>query len=111
VSLDPRLAHWIDPGSDPAVTLTMEQKGSMAILAHTRLLPVCLPSNSADGNVRRLLLVPRRPGRRRVTIAPDGDLVSLQYQHTPCDGDGTPGDWKLDTGDMWASLKAAILQQ
>ncbi|HEX9228895.1 MAG TPA: hypothetical protein VF885_20015 [Arthrobacter sp.] len=113
MSLDQRLALWIDPASDPTVTLTMEQKGSMVILANTRLLPVCLPEAApADGGNVQLdyCWYPGDSDTVRVTMAPSGDLVSVEYQHTPCDGDGTPGEWKLDTGDMWASLKAAILQ-
>lgn len=115
MSLDQHLAHWIDPSSDPAVTLTMEQKGSLAILSHSRLLPECLPvAAPADGgNVQ--LDYTWYPGDRdtiRVTMAPNGDLLAVYYRHEPCDGDGgsSSGEWKLDTGPLWESLKGAILQ-
>jgi hypothetical protein len=104
---------FIHETSDPAVDLTPEQKGSLVILGMTSILPRCLPdaSPAEGGNIQ--LDYTWYPGDRdtvRVTMAPSGDLASLEYQHTPCDGDGTPGEWKLDTGDMWASLKAAIRQ-
>lgn len=104
---------FIHESSSPSIDLTAEQKGSLVILGMTSILPRCLPeaTHGEDGNVQ--LDYTWYPGDRdvlRVTMAPSGDLVSLEYQHTPCDGDGTPGEWKPDTDVLWPSLKAAILQ-
>jgi hypothetical protein len=104
---------FIHETSDPSIDLTLEQKGCLVILGMTSVLPRCLPDATPGENGNVILDYTWYPGDSdivRVTMAPSGELVTLHYQHTPCDGDGTPGEWKQDTGQMWDSLKAAILQ-
>jgi len=107
-------ALWIDPASDPTVALTAAQKGSLALLHNSRLLPVCLPEAApAEGGAVQLdyAWYPSDADTVRVTMAAEGDLVSVQYRHEPCAGDGEgPAEWKVDSGDLWTGLKAAVGQ-
>lgn len=114
MSPDPALTLWIDPASDPAATLTAAQKGSLALLRHSRLLPDRAPDAAPHegGNVQ--LDYSWYPGDRdtiRVLMTPEGDLVSVHYRHEPCEGDGIgSAEWKPDSGPLWAGLKGAVGQ-
>lgn len=106
---------WISPASAPTVVLTAAQKGSLALLRHSRLLPECLPeAAAAEGHGAVLLDYSWYPGDAdtiRVFMTAGGDLVSVQYRHEPCAGDGEgPGEWKVDSGELWAGLKGAVGQ-